>query len=120
MPNEESVSYLETSIVSFVSNIDVDQSSSDKTACQLADSISHKSFKLLDLIVALRDHLTSEDLTSRRRALCCLSTVLSKLPNNTLLKNEVSVVLSFYSSKIDDNLLTKETLSGILSLTVFL
>lgn len=117
MPNEESVSYLETSIVSFVSNIDVDQSSSDKTACQLADSISHKSFKLLDLIVALRDHLTSEDLTSRRRALCCLSTVLSKLPNNTLLKNEVSVVLSFYSSKIDDNLLTKETLSGILSLT---
>ncbi|GAV56064.1 hypothetical protein ZYGR_0AZ02360 [Zygosaccharomyces rouxii] len=117
MANEESSIFLETSIVSFVSNVDIDEGSSDKTATQIAERISDKKFKLLDLIVSLRDYLTSQDLNRRRKALCCLSTVLSKLPDDKLLKNEVSVVLSFYSSKADDTLMMKETLSGIYSLS---
>lgn len=113
MPDEESSIFLETSILSFISNVEIDESSSSNTATQIAQKISDKKFKLLDLIVSLRDYLTSQDLNRRRKALCCLSTVLSKLPDDKLLKNEVSVVLSFYASKIDDTLMMKETLSGI-------
>lgn len=116
MSNEESSIFLETSIVSFVSNVDIDEVSSDKTATQIAERISDKKLKLLDLILSLGDYLTSQDLNRRKKALCCLSTVLSKLPDDQLLKNEVSVVLSFYSSKVDDTLIMKETLSGIYSL----
>lgn len=117
MSNEDTSVFLETSIVSFVSNVDVNETDSDKAASQIAERISSQKFKLLDLIVSLRDYLTSQDANRRRKALCCLSTVLSKLPREKLLKNEVSVVLSFYSSKVDDSLLMKETLSGIYSLS---
>lgn len=116
MQSEEESRFSKSIITSLIANVDVNDQKANEIAAQLADGIARKNPKLLDFIIALKEYLTSEDASDRRKAMFCLSSVLSKLPENQLLKNEVSVVFSFYLSKMGDESLMKDTLYGISSL----
>lgn len=116
MQSEGESNFSTTIITSLIANVDVNDDKANEIAAQLANGIARKNPKLLDVIIALKEHLTSEDASDRRKAMFCLSSVLSKLPDNQLLKNEVSVVFSFYLSKMGDEALMKDTLHGISSL----
>lgn len=75
--------------------------------------IQSKDIKLLDLVKALGDYLTADDDLLRPKATDCLSQTLAQLPKNSLIRNDIQVLIGFYISKIDDIKSTKETLFGI-------
>lgn len=107
---------LGTAIISFIANVDINDQKADQIASNLSESVIRKRIKLLELVVALKEHLLADEAFQRRKALHCLSSVLTKLPEDQLLKNEVSVIFSFYLSKLEDTELSKEAYSGLSSL----
>ena len=107
---------LGTAIISFIANVDINDKKADQIASNLSESVIRKRIKLLELVVALKEHLLADEASQRRKALYCLSSVLTKLPEDQLLKNEVSVIFSFYLSKLEDTELSKEAYSGLSSL----
>lgn len=107
---------LESLIIPFIANVGVNEKKANELAGHLSEGVMKHSFKLVDLIVALKDDFLSEEPCQRKKALNCLSSVLLQLPDDQLSKNEASVVFSFYMSKYDDPELIKETLRGLSSL----
>lgn len=107
---------LSSAIVSFIANVGINDQKADGIASELSDGVTKKRFKLLELVLALKESLLADEATQRKKAVACLSSVLAKLPEDQLLKNEVSVVFSFYSSKMDDTELSEETFFGLSSL----
>lgn len=104
------------SIIPFIANVGINDEKAHEIAIGLSEGVVQRRFKLLDLVVALKEHLLSEDASQRQKALHCLSSVLAELPEDQLSKNEVSVLFSFYLSKYEDEKLIKETLHGLSSL----
>ena len=107
---------LNSAIVTFMANLNIDESRANEAALVVSESIVHRSVKLLEVVVALKDHFLSENEIERKKALTCLSTVLTKTPNDHLSKNECSVIFQFYKSKFDDQALVKEVLEGFAAL----
>lgn len=116
MSSERSLDHLSNIIISFIANVDVNDDKAEKLSAQLAGDITTNKIKLLELVIDLKEHLTSEEDSSRKNALYCLSSVLSKIPEDQLKKNEVSVIFAFYLSKLEDKSLFKEALNGFSSL----
>lgn len=116
MNNQLAPEDLNTAIISFIANLDINDQKADEIASKLSDGVIRKQFKLLELIVALKEQFLADEASQRRKALCCLSSVLAMLPEDQLLKNEVTVVFSFYLSKLEDMELSKETYYGLSSL----
>lgn len=107
---------VDAAIITFIANAEVNEPKADEIATQITEYITNKKIKLLDVIVALKENLTSEEDSKREKALHCLSCVLSKLHPDQLLRNEISVIFNFYKSKFDDDVLMKSTLDGMNSL----
>lgn len=116
MSNQGVPRFLSDTIISFIANVDANQDKAEQLSAQLADGIVANKLKLLQLVVALKDNLTSEDNSNRRKALFCLSGVLSKISESRLTKKEVSVLFAFYFSKIEDEFLVEDSLFGFCSL----
>ncbi|QLL31428.1 hypothetical protein HG536_0B02910 [Torulaspora globosa] len=104
------------SIIPFIANVGINDEKAQEIAIGLSEGVVQRRFKLLDLVVALKEELLSNEASQRQKALHCLSSVLAELPEDQLSKNEVSVVFSFYLSKYEDSNLIKETLHGLSSL----
>lgn len=107
---------LNSAIVTFIANLNIDDSKANEAASVVTDSIVHRSIKLLEVIVTLKDYFLSEDEVERKKALTCLSTILAKTPKDHLSKNECSVIFKFYQSKFDDQALVNEVLEGFVAL----
>lgn len=101
---------LNSAVVTFMANLNIDDSKANETASTVTDSIVHRSIKLLEVVVALKDYFLSENEVERKKALTCLTTILAKTPKDHLSKNECSVIFQFYQSKLDDQALAKEVL----------
>ncbi|KAK5780436.1 hypothetical protein RI543_002194 [Arxiozyma heterogenica] len=109
--------HLDSLLVSFIANDTVNNEKATEIATRLVKLIvEEKSIKLLDIIIGLKQQITSNDYTLRKKALNCLSSVLHNLPRDYLSKNEITVIFNFYMSKLDDENLISETFSGFLSL----
>ncbi|KOG98776.1 Met18p [Saccharomyces eubayanus] len=109
---------LNSAIVTFMANLNIDDSKANDTATVVTESIVHRSTKLLEVVVALKEYLLSENELERKNALTCLSTILVKIPKDHLSKNECSVIFQFYQSKFDDQALVKEVLEGFAALAL--
>lgn len=107
---------LNSAVVTFMANLNIDDSKANETASTVTDSIVHRSIKLLEVVVALKDYFLSENEVERKKALTCLTTILAKTPKDHLSKNECSVIFQFYQSKLDDQALAKEVLEGFAAL----
>ncbi|CAI4064430.1 Met18p SKDI_09G0420 [Saccharomyces kudriavzevii IFO 1802] len=107
---------LNSAIVTFMANLNIDDSKANETAAVVTESIVDRSIKLLEVVVALKDYFLSENEVERKKALTCLSTILGKTPKDHLSKNECSVIFQFYQSKLDDQALVKEVLEGFAAL----
>lgn len=103
-------------VISFIANVGVNDEKAEEIAAELAQRITLKSIKLLGVVLALKEELTSEDEDTRRKALHCLSSVLSKVPEDILPKSEVSVIIAFYQTKVTEKILMKDVLDGFCSL----
>ena len=103
-------------VVSLMANIGTNEDKGSEIAISIATKVSQGHVKLVELVVSLRDFITSEDQNERQRALHCLSRILSELPKDTLLKNDVAVILDFLLGKFDDISCLKEVLFGISSI----
>ncbi|KAL6930173.1 hypothetical protein ACO0SA_001580 [Hanseniaspora valbyensis] len=66
----------------------------------IASLIDTKGITLLNLVMSLKNDITSVDDESRQCSLDLLSVTLSKIKNDTLLNNECNVIFDFYLSKI--------------------
>ncbi|SCU86416.1 LAME_0D06040g1_1 [Lachancea meyersii CBS 8951] len=113
MPQEYSTQSLRADVVSVIANTTTNEAKALELASHIASKISNTELKLLELVVGLRDFITSSDNTERKSAIHCLSIVLGQLPKATLSKNDVSVVLDFYLSKFDDTSCVDEVLLGL-------
>ncbi|CEP62136.1 Met18p LALA0_S04e08658g [Lachancea lanzarotensis] len=113
VPQDYSTQHLRADIVSVIANFPSNEAKAADVASHIARRISNGELRLLELVVGLRDFITSGDHTDRRGALHCLSIVLGHLPKTTLLKNDVSVVLEFYLSKFDDSSCLDQVLLGL-------
>ncbi|CCK73044.1 Met18p KNAG_0M01910 [Huiozyma naganishii CBS 8797] len=102
-------------VVAFIANDTVNDAKAQEVAEQLAEMVGAEA-KLLDIVLGLKGSITSEDSGTRRKALNCLSSVLACLDSDKLPRNEIEVMCQFYNSKLDDELLALETLSGFRSL----
>ncbi|CCF60158.1 hypothetical protein KAFR_0J00900 [Kazachstania africana CBS 2517] len=103
-------------VVSLLANVDINESKVDELSLQVSELITNRKIKLIDIIVLLKDYITSEEDTKRKKALASLTSVLRTLKPDQLLKNEVSVVFTFYKSKLQDTVLLKEAFEGLSSL----
>ena len=112
---------LDSLLVSFIANDTVNHEKATEVATKLTRLIVHeKSIQLLDIIVGLKQQITSQDYILRKKALSCLSSILQLLPRDYLTRNEITVIFNFYMSKLDDQNLILETLSGFHSLIGFI
>lgn len=109
---------LNAHIVSFIANVDVNETRSNELAQQIAIHVTNKTIKLLEIVISLREFITSDEDSTRQKALHCLSTVMANVDPNTLSKNDVLVIFDFYQSKMDDAACMEETLQGISTLVV--
>lgn len=107
------MSEVDALVVSFIANVNVNDERSNDIAIKLTDLIQNKKIKLLQIIVALKDRFVSEDERERIKALKCLSCVLCNIEPQLLLKNDISVLINFYMSKITDKPLMLECLMGL-------
>ena len=111
---------LDTLLVSFIANDTINNERATEVATTLTDLIvKEKSIKLLDIIIGLKEPMTSDDQVLRKKALNCLSSILAQLPKDHLTKNEITVIFNFYLSKLEDEILILETFNGVQSLIDF-
>ncbi|CUS23968.1 LAQU0S13e00342g1_1 [Lachancea quebecensis] len=104
---------LRADVVSIIANVGSDETKTLELSRKIASKVSEGQLKLVELVICLREYITSPEQTERQHALHCLSTILGELPKHTLLKNDVSVILDFYLGKFDDVYCMKETLYGL-------
>lgn len=108
---------LESLLISFIANDTVNNEKAQEVALKLTQLIVEEdAIKLIDIIVGLKEQMTSEDDVLRRKALNCLSSILVNLPIDHLTKNEITVIFNFYTSKLEDDTLIHETFRGFKSL----
>lgn len=111
---------LDTLLVSFIANDTINNEKAAEVATTLTDMIAkEKSIKLLDIILGLKEPMTSDDQILRKKALNCLSSILAQLPKDHLTKNEITVIFNFYLSKLEDEILVLEAFNGFRSLIGF-
>ncbi|CCD25554.1 Met18p NDAI_0F02360 [Naumovozyma dairenensis CBS 421] len=116
MAHDDIKQSVDAAIIMFLANVNVNEQKADQISLQLASYIQNKSIKLLDIILALKDEMTSDEDSKRQNSLHCLSSILSNIPHDLLLRNEISVIFNFYKSKFDDDILMKFTLDAFNSL----
>lgn len=90
-----------------------DESAANEICSQFSHQISGKNLSLLGFVQLWGTHLTSENNSSRAKALACVSYTLQLLPGDTLSKSDVIVMLDFFLTKLDDTICLRETLAGI-------
>lgn len=79
--------HLDSLLVSFIANDTVNNEKATEIATRLVKLIvEEKSIKLLDIIIGLKQQITSNDYTLRKKALNCLSSVLHNLSRDYLSK----------------------------------
>ncbi|SMN18636.1 similar to Saccharomyces cerevisiae YIL128W MET18 DNA repair and TFIIH regulator, required for both nucleotide excision repair (NER) and RNA polymerase II (RNAP II) transcription [Maudiozyma saulgeensis] len=100
-------------VVSFIANVNVNDEKSNEIAVKLTDLIQNKKIKLLQIILTLKERFISDDEKERIKALKCLSSILCNVEPQLLLKNDITVLINFYMSKITDLPLMKEVLMGL-------
>lgn len=100
-------------VVSFIANVNINDEKTSDIAIKFTNLLENNKIKLLDIILALKVKLISEDDNERRKALTCLSTILFNMKVDQLLKNDVSVIFNFYLSKIEDTTVLKECFMGL-------
>ncbi|KAL3241153.1 Met18p [Nakaseomyces bracarensis] len=110
---------MNSEVLTFMANAGVNDDKAVQSAIKLAEKISNKEMKLLDIIVNLKDYIVSEDKEERKKSILCLNGTISNLPEGQLTKNEVTVLFQFFQSKMDDPELTKEVLNAFMSLSKF-
>ncbi|CAL9727846.1 DNA repair/transcription protein Met18p/MMS19 [Monosporozyma unispora] len=111
---------LESLLISFIANDTINNEKAFEISTILSNLIvQDQSIKLLDIILGLKEQMTSEDPTLRKKALNCLSSILTNLPKDHLTKNEITVIYNFYTSKLDDESLILESFLGFKSLIDF-
>ncbi|SCU94250.1 LAFA_0F20736g1_1 [Lachancea sp. 'fantastica'] len=116
MSQDYSAQHLQADVVSVIANYPSNEAKAAEIASHIARRISNGELRLLELVVGLRDFITSEEHPERKGALHCLSICLGYLPKSSLLKNDVSVVLDFYLSKFDDTSCLDQVLLGLSNL----
>ncbi|EIN09656.1 ARM repeat-containing protein [Punctularia strigosozonata HHB-11173 SS5] len=80
-------------------------------------SVAHKQTTLLQLVKSLGEYLTSEDDELRNKGVEFLSRVLERSPSDTLNRNSVKVLVTFYISKLEDTETVIPALKGLVTLT---
>ncbi|CAR24993.1 Met18p [Lachancea thermotolerans CBS 6340] len=113
MSHSYSSQNLRADVVSIIANVESDEAKALELSKKVALKVSEGQLKLVELVICLREYITSPEQIERQHALHCLSTILGELPKHTLLKNDVSVILDFYLGKFDDIYCMKETLYGL-------
>ncbi|CCE63621.1 hypothetical protein TPHA_0F01360 [Tetrapisispora phaffii CBS 4417] len=108
---------LKSLVDSYLANIDINKEKTDELGSSIANAINSGDFKILDVIINLKNEFISEDEKKRQQSLHCLSNILNNLSSATLKKNELNVIFNFYQSKIDELNNMTEILSGFNSLT---
>ncbi|VVT55383.1 uncharacterized protein SAPINGB_P004569 [Magnusiomyces paraingens] len=93
-----------------------DQSETASIAASLASAISSDKIKLVQLVQFLGDYLTDEKSDTRASAIACIAQTIAALPTDKLAKSQVSVILSFFSDRLDDSESIKPVLQGLLAL----
>lgn len=73
-------------------------------------------FSLLEFVQALGPSLTSDDNTQRAGSLGCLAATLHFLPPSKLLRQDVNVMVDFFTEKITDNPSLKYVFRGLYAL----
>ncbi|KAG0667852.1 hypothetical protein C6P45_005266 [Maudiozyma exigua] len=107
------MSEIDELVVSFIANVNINDDKTNEIAIKITNLIKHKKCKLVQIIVSLKDRFISEDEKERIKALKCLSSVLYNSEPDQLLKNDVSVIVNFYMSKITDNAVMLECFMGL-------
>ncbi|ODQ67104.1 ARM repeat-containing protein [Nadsonia fulvescens var. elongata DSM 6958] len=92
---------------------DDDSSDSIRITTELAEVIMSGKAKLVELVQLLGDHLTTEDSVTRSKATSCISGTITQLKPETLTRQQVSVVTSFFSERLVDDESIKPVLSGL-------
>ncbi|AGO14171.1 AaceriAER377Cp [[Ashbya] aceris (nom. inval.)] len=69
--------------------------------------------RLVDVVMALRAHMTAEDDRTRMRAMGYLAAVLEGLGAEGLQRNDIAVMLEFCASKVDDSACAQEGLHAL-------
>lgn len=110
---------MNSEVLMFMANAGVNDEKAAQSAGKLAEKVSNKEMKLLDIIVSLKDYMISEDKEERKKSVQCLNGTISNLSDTQLTKNEVSVLFQFFQSKLDDPELTKEVLRAFMLLSKF-
>ncbi|AET40160.1 Met18p Ecym_5405 [Eremothecium cymbalariae DBVPG len=103
-------------IVSLLANVDINNEHTNKLARKIANAIDKQMVKLLEVVISLRDYMTSEDDGTRLKSMRCLSSILANLGETVLMKNDVLVVFEFYKNRTDDSACLEEIFHGISSL----
>ncbi|GME78469.1 unnamed protein product [Ambrosiozyma monospora] len=92
---------------------DLNSTQATSSVNTLVHQIENKQLSLLNFIKLLGDYLTDDSNTVRPKSLSLLSSTLDTIKFDKLQAKEVDVLVSFYSSKMEDPQCTKETLKGI-------
>ncbi|EDO18263.1 hypothetical protein Kpol_1039p12 [Vanderwaltozyma polyspora DSM 70294] len=107
---------LDSVLTSYIANLGNNDAKAEEISSDIAKSINSKEIKLIAVIMALKDGFTSEEESSRKNSLRCLSDILERLDKELLSPNEVPVIFEFYKSKFEDDALMNDVLGGFDSL----
>ncbi|SCW02011.1 LAFE_0E12178g1_1 [Lachancea fermentati] len=118
MGDSYSVDDLHASVLSFIANIGIDDNKTQTIAADISSHVTEKRVKLVEVVICLKEYITSSDDSDRLKALNCLSSVLGLLPRDALMKSEVSVVVDFFLNKFDDSASMREILHGLSNVAV--
>jgi len=100
----------------FMVSTDPKSSEPSKAISSLVMLIGQDKMSLLDLVKNLGDFLTDEEESIRRRSLLLLSSTLAEMDPKKLGPQDIKVLLTFYSSKLNDIVCSRDALLGIISL----
>ncbi|TFY54747.1 hypothetical protein EVG20_g9585, partial [Dentipellis fragilis] len=89
----------------------------DKEVEDTAAGIASGEIKLLHVVQALGEYLTSEEDDLRNKGVEFLAAVVSKCPPDKFSRQSVNVLVSFFTSKLEDTETIIPALKGLLGLT---
>ncbi|AMD19688.1 HCL463Cp [Eremothecium sinecaudum] len=104
---------LHADIMSFLATAGINEAQGGKIAARIANAIASKNLSLLDVVISLREYMTSDEDVVRVEAMGCLSGIFKELDVSVLSKKDVQVMFEFYKNRMDDIPCLKETFTGI-------
>ncbi|AAS53057.2 AER377Cp [Eremothecium gossypii ATCC 10895] len=102
---------LKGDIATFMANSGGEQAG--MAASGTAAALEKGTVRLVDVVMALRAHMTAEDDRTRMRAMGYLATVLEALGGEGLQRNDIAVMLEFCANKVDDSACAQEALHAL-------